>query len=92
MVDAMYVSVIVVDRIFGPFLLKSYCCDACEAQLTGPCYVYLRVCVRNRMTEYIFSEYNKAITNASARARKYTQQKTIKTSYIRLARSTEVGL
>jgi len=31
MVDAVYVSLIIADRIFGPFLLKCYCCVACEA-------------------------------------------------------------
>jgi len=42
------------------------------------------------VTEYTFSENSKAITHASARAHTYTQQRTIKTSYIRLSRNTEV--
>ena len=31
MVDTVCISVFITDRIFGPFLLKSYCCVACEA-------------------------------------------------------------
>jgi hypothetical protein len=76
MVVVVYVSLIIADRIFGPFLLKSYCCVACEL-----CYVHLCARVRNCMTEYIFSENSKAITNGSARSRTYNKKQSEPPTY-----------